>query len=134
MQSQKLRNVLKRIFEFEFFLAIFSFCGMIDFIFNIRSKLGTWEIFESENLTQKRKPGIPENQLTRRIQSKSIRGLWGGAPIKTGGIGGRIPPNIKIFMNSSSPEYATKVKYKIDHNSKTNNRTKNNIHELKNSS
>ena len=29
---------------------------MIDFVFNIRSELQTWEIFEPDNLIQKRQP------------------------------------------------------------------------------
>ena len=41
-----MRNVLKWIFEFmKFFFAIFSFWEMVDFKFNIRSELGTKEIF-----------------------------------------------------------------------------------------
>ena len=51
------------------------------FLFNIRSKLGTWEIFEPENLIQKRKPVTPENQLGRGVQSTSIRDLGAEPPV-----------------------------------------------------
>ena len=48
-----MRSVLKRIFESMTFLtAIFSFWDMVDIVFNIRSELGTKEIFK--NLIQKR--------------------------------------------------------------------------------
>ena len=53
---------------------------------------------------------------------------WGvlGAklPHRNEGLWGPSPFNIKKFLHSSSPESTTKVKYKIDHNSKTKNRTK----------
>ena len=50
---------------------------------------GLREIFEPENLIQKRKPVIPENQLARRIQSKIIQGLGAEPPGK--GAGGQAP-------------------------------------------
>ena len=66
--------------------AIFSFW---DNLLYIRSELGTQRFlrtwFRNANLK------IPDNQLTRGIQSKSIRGH------------GAEPPNMKIFLNSSNP-------------------------------
>ena len=47
-------NVLKQIFEFiSYFFAIISFWDMVDFAFNIRSELGTYDFWEpdSEMLT-----------------------------------------------------------------------------------
>ena len=46
-------------------------------------------IFEPENLIQKRKPVIPENQLARGILSKIIRGL--GVEPLVEGVGGEAP-------------------------------------------
>jgi len=34
-------------------------------------------------------------------------------------VGGRSPPNIKFFLNLSSPQFTTNVVYKINHISKT---------------
>lgn len=42
-----------------FFRAIISFGDMVNFVFNIRSELRTSEIFEYENLIQKRKSVLP---------------------------------------------------------------------------
>ena len=79
---QKMRNVLKWIFEFmSFICAIFSFWVMVGFVFYLRNELGTWKIFDPENLIQKHKPAIAENQLARGIQSKSIRGLGAETPV-----------------------------------------------------
>ena len=51
-------------------------------------------------------------------------GVWGSKPhMKTVGLWGRSPPNIKIWIHLSH-ECITKVMYKIDHNPKTKNRTK----------
>ena len=38
---------------------------MVDFVFNIRSELRDLKIFETENLIQKRKPIMSENQLAK---------------------------------------------------------------------
>ena len=70
---------------------------------------------------------MPNNHLASGIQYENIRGLvteppveglGSEAPHETGGLGGWSPPSKKC-LNSLSPEYTTKVKYNIDHNSKT---------------
>ena len=81
-----MRNVLKRIYELMSFFVrflVFEIWSILysTFVVNIR--------FEPENLNQKRKPVIPENQLDTEIQTKRIRCL--GAPHKNGGSDGRSP-------------------------------------------
>ena len=80
---------------------------MVDFVFNIHSELGTQEIFEPENLIQKCKTVIPESQLPKGIQSKSIRAwewsprMEAKPPTKSEGLGGRSPhiPNLIFFLH-----------------------------------
>ena len=55
-------------------------------------------------------------------QLEMIRGLGAEPPV--GDVRGEIPLSLKNFWIRVSPECTTKVKYKIDHNSKTKNRTK----------
>ena len=70
---------------------------------------------------------IPENQLARGIQSKRIRDMrvecqvvgLGEAPYETGGLEGRSPLTQKKSEFVQVPDH-----YKIDHTSKTKNRTK----------
>ena len=64
--------------SWDFFVRYYSFWVMVDFVFY----LSGLEIFESENLIQKRKPVIPEYQMSRGIQSKSIRGLQPAGELK----------------------------------------------------
>ena len=70
-----MRNVLKQmqnqIADFENFYSR----DMVDFVLKILSELGR-RLFHRlfENLIQKRKPVIFDNQLTRGVQSKSTRG------------------------------------------------------------
>ena len=70
-----MRNVLKQICllcEFSFGLSLVFGIWSILYSTVFNSELG---IFKPENLIQKRKPVIPENQLAKGIQSKSIGGL-----------------------------------------------------------
>ena len=68
-----------------------------------------------------RKPVIPENQLARRIQAKSIRdlgaepsagGVGGKAPTKRGGLAGRSPLEMKNVPSSSNNQVSTVVNLK----------------------
>ena len=70
---------------------------------------------------------IPDNQLARGIQSESIRGLGAEpqqgsvrseAPNKNEKVQGAEPPRHKKMSELVCPESTTKVKYKIDYNSK----------------
>ena len=65
------------------FLRYLVFLIMSDFVLKIPSEsVGDLHdcVFDSANLIQKRQPAIRDNELARGIQSKSIRGLGGGAP------------------------------------------------------
>ena len=79
---------------------------MVNFVFNIRSEL---EIFEYDNLIQKRKPVIHENHLVRGIQSKNIRGLE--AEPMLGSVGGQSPLTWKNseFVFKSWMHYEDKI-------------------------
>ena len=86
-------------------------------------------------------PVIHENQLARGIHSKRIRGLrveppvgdMGGETAHVTGVRGAQPPEHNFFIwIHKSPVCTKKLKYKIDHNSKTKNRNKK-IHEWKKS-
>ena len=48
----EMRNVLKQILKFMSFFAIIIFRNKVDFVLNIRSESGTWDVFA--NLIQKR--------------------------------------------------------------------------------
>ena len=74
-------NALKRIFELMSFfvrLLVFEIWSILYSTFVVNWGLG--EIFEPENLIQKRKSVISENQLARGIQSKSTRGVGAKPP------------------------------------------------------
>ena len=61
---------------------------------------------------------IPNNQLSRRILSKNIRGL-GGSPLMVV-VGGDPNEFIQVWIRPS-PKFTTNVEYKIYHISKTKN-------------
>ena len=99
-----MRNVLERIFEFIsfFFVAIFSFWAMVDFVFNIRSELGLQRFLNWDGPDSETQTSDSETQKSIRGQGveSPVGGMRGEAPHKNWGLGEKKPPNINLFLNS----------------------------------